>query len=174
MEVEKSLSTFIKEVVRQSKSNLTRQDRNVSKKLYNSIKGEYKVHKNSIGIYFTMEEHGEYLDKGVKGANPSLVKNGKQKAPNSPYKFTSKRPPMQSLSDWAKKKNIRFRNAKGQYDKGNYRSIGFWLQKRVYAQGIKPSLFFTKAFEGRFKKLPDSLIEKFGLDIDEQFNNIIK
>jgi hypothetical protein len=42
--------------------------------------------------------------------------------------------------------------------------LGFWLQKRIFAQGIKPSLFFTKPFEAAFKRLPDELIEKFGLD----------
>jgi len=50
------------------------------------------------------------------------------------------------------------------------------LQKRIFAQGIKPSLFFTKPFEAAFKRLPDELIEKFGLDAmnlfkDTQFKN---
>ena len=54
-------------------------------------------------------------------------------------------PPMQPLMQWAKKKNIRFRDEKGRFAKGNYRTIGFWLQKRIFAQGLKPTLFFLKS-----------------------------
>ena len=170
MEVEKHLATFIKEVVRQSKSNLTRQDRNVSKKLYNSIKGDFKVHKNSIGIYFTMEEHGEYLDKGVRGAGgtrnttskfnkrDNKGKIWKQKAPKSPFRFRDKKPSVKHFKEWARSKGLN----------------PYAVRESVYRQGIAPSLFFTKAFEGRFKKLPNELIDKFGLDIDEQFNDILK
>jgi hypothetical protein len=56
---------------------------------------------------------------------------------------------MEPLSKWAQKKNIRFE---------------MQTEQRIYAQGIKPSLFFTKPFEAAFKRLPDELIEKFGLD----------
>ena len=40
--------------------------------------------------------------------------------------------------------------------------------------GIKPSLFFTKPFEAAFKKLPDELVEKYGLDMEELFEDITK
>ena len=108
-----------------------------------------------------------YQDLGVKGKNPSLVKNGKQKAPNSPFKYKTKMPPMKSLMGWAKKKNIRFRDSQGKYTRGNYQTIAFWLQKRIFAQGIKPSLFFTKPFEKAYKELPDMLANDFGIDFDK-------
>jgi hypothetical protein len=44
-------------------------------------------------------------------------------------------------------------------------------RESVYHQGIKPSLFFTKPFEAAFKRLPDDLIEKFGLDAEKLFMN---
>ena len=106
-----------------------------------------------------------FLDKGVKGANPSLVKNGKQKGGNSPFSYKSKRPPMQPLADWAKKRNIRLRDEKGKYKKGNYKTIGFILQRSIFAQGIKPSFFFTKAFDNAFKRYPKLLTEAFLQDI---------
>lgn len=170
MEIEKHLSTFIKEVVRQSKSNLTRQDRNVSKKLYNSIKGDYKIHKNSIGLYFTMEEHGEYLDKGVKGKKSGSL------APKSPYRFgsgTGKKGGLtEGIKKWVKSRGFQFRDKQGKFM--SFESTAFLITRKIYNKGTKPSLFFTKAFEGRFKKLPNELIEKFGLDIDEQFNEAFK
>jgi len=69
--------------------------------------------------------------------------------------------------EWAKARNIRLRDEKGRYKKGNYRTIGFILQRSIYEKGIKPSLFFTKPFEKAFDNLPTELIEKFGLDIDD-------
>lgn len=168
-ELQLELEKFRNFVIQQARSNLTRNEKNVSKGLYQSLKGNVKAMPNSFSMDFEMNQYGQFQDKGVKGINPSLVKNGKQKAPNSPYSFKTKKPPMQPLMMWAKKKNLRFRNADGTYAKGGYRTLGFWLQKRIFAQGIKPSLFFTKPFEQAFKKLPDDLIEKFGLEAEKLF-----
>ena len=74
---------------------------------------------------------------------------------------------MQPLADWAKKRGIRLRDDKGRYKKGNYTTIGFILQKSLFEKGIKPSLFFTKPFEKAFIRLPEDIIEKFALDIDD-------
>jgi hypothetical protein len=166
-EVQRELSKFGRAVIKQSRSNLTRLNRNDTKDLYSSLDFDLKVHKNSFSFSFYMMEYGAFVDEGVRGANPSAVKNGKQKGGNSPYRFKNKRPPMQPLADWAKRKNIRLRTKDGKFAKGNYKSIGFILQKRIWAQGMKPTLFFTKPFEQAFSKLPDEILEKFGLDIDE-------
>lgn len=168
-EVQKELEKFRNYVIAEARKNLSNDKKNVSKGLYNSLKGNVKAMPNSLSMEFEMDIYGQFQDKGVRGANPSLVKNGKQKAPNSPFSFKNKKPPMEPLSRWAQKKNIRFRNADGTYAKGGYKTLGFWLQKRIYAQGIKPSLFFTKPFEAAFKRLPDLLIEKFGLDMVDLF-----
>lgn len=168
-ELQLELNKFRDYVISQAKANLTRGKKNVSKGLYNSIKGNVKASPNSFEMSFSMDEYGTYQDKGVRGANPSLVKNGKQKAPNSPYSFKSKKPPMQPLMAWAKRKNLRFRNADGTYRKGGYTTLGFWLQNRIFAQGIKPSLFFTTPFNKAYKNLPNQLVEKFGLDAEKLF-----
>ena len=49
------LDRFVKHVVSQAKKNLTTTNKNASKKLYNSIKGEAKAFPNSIGIYIDRE-----------------------------------------------------------------------------------------------------------------------
>jgi hypothetical protein len=82
-EVQKALDRFKDHIIAQAKRNLTNKDKNVSKKLYNSIEGEVKVFPNSIGMYFSMEEYGAYQDLGVKG------KKSASKAPKSPYRFGS-------------------------------------------------------------------------------------
>ena len=168
-EVKKVLVKFAKRVISRARANLTRNKKNVNKSLYNSLESKIKVSNKGYSLKFLMEDYGIFQDQGVKGANPSLV-NGKQKAPNSKFSFKSKMPPMQPLADWAKARHIRLRNAKGQFKKGNYRTLGFILQKRIFAQGIKPSLFFTRPFESAFRDLPDDLSS--GLIKD--FNKIMK
>ena len=164
------LQAFGKYVVQQSRSNLTKQKHNVTKDLYNSIHYKLDEKNGNFDLAFIMDEYGTFLDKGVKGADPSLVKNGKQKGGNSPYSFKSKRPPMQPLADWAKKRNIRLRDKEGKFKKGNYRTIGFILQRSIFAQGIKPSMFFTKPFLAAFDRYPQLLTKAFVQDI----TNILK
>ena len=163
--LQKELQSFGKYVVQQSRSNLTKQKHNVTRDLYNSIHYDLTEKNGNYDLAFIMDEYGTFLDKGVKGANPSLVKDGKQKGRNSPYSFRNKRPPMQPLADWAKKRNIRLRDKEGKFKKGNYRTIGFILQRSIFAQGIKPSLFFTKPFLVAFDRYPELLSEAFAQDI---------
>ena len=159
------LQSFGKYVVQQSRSNLTKQKHNVRRDLYNSIHYDLTEKNGNYDLAFIMDEYGTFLDKGVKGANPSLVKGGKQKGGNSPYSFRNKRPPMQPIADWAKKRNIRLRDKEGKFKKGNYRTIGFILQRSIFAQGIKPSMFFTKPFLAAFDRYPELLSKAFAQDI---------
>ena len=154
---QEALEAFKKFVIQQSRSRLSKSNKNVSKELYNSLKGNVKAMPNSILTTFEMEDYGIYQDKGVSGT---------KKKYNTPYSYTTKMPPVKPLAQWAKARNIRLRDEKGQYKKGNYQTIGFLIAKSIYTKGIKPSLFFTKPFEQAFKKLPNELIENFGLDVE--------
>jgi len=156
--LEYSLRQFAKYVVKQSRSNLTKNKKNVSKSLYDSIDYNLKVSPNEFTLSFIMDEYGMYQDKGVSGT---------EKKYNTPFKYTNKMPPIKPLADWAKFKNIRLRNEKGQFSKGNYKTIGFLISRSIYRKGIKPSLFFTKPFERSFNNLPNQVIEAFGSDIKD-------
>ena len=156
--VKDSLNKFAKYVVQQSRSNLTKGKKNVSKSLYNSIDYDLTVSPNSFSLSFIMDEYGMYQDKGVSGT---------KKKYNTPFKYTNKMPPIKPLADWAKFKNIRLRDAKGKFAKGNYKTIGFLISRSIYRKGIKPSLFFTKPFERSFKNLPDEVVKAFALEIKD-------
>ncbi len=155
---EAALEAFKNFVIQQSRSRLSKSNKNVSKELYNSLKGNIKVMPNSIAVEFEMEDYGIFQDKGVSGT---------EKKYNTPYSYKSKMPPVKPLADWAKSRNIRLRDEKGKFKKGNYNTIGFLIARSIYRKGIKPSLFFTKPFEQGFKKLPDELINSFGLDVED-------
>ena len=169
--VNKTIQMFRDYVIKESKDNLNRSKHNNTKGLYNSIKGEIVTEDKYTIVGFSMDNYGMFVDKGVKGADPSKVsKNAKitgQQAPDSPFSFKSKRPPSKFLEDWAKKKNIRLRDEKGRFKQGSYKTIGMIIAKSIWARGIKPSLFFTKPFEAGYKKYIDvDLIKAFGQDID--------
>ena len=169
--VNKTIQMFRDYVIKESKDNLNRSKHNNTKGLYNSIKGEIVTEDKYTIVGFSMDNYGLFVDKGVKGADPSKVsKNAKitgQQAPDSPFSFKSKRPPSKFLEDWAKKKNIRLRDEKGRFKQGSYKTIGMIIAKNIWARGIKPSLFFTKPFEAGYKKYIEvDLIKAFGQDID--------
>ena len=165
------LEKFKRYVIQQSRSNLSKSRKNDSKELYNYIKGEVVTQDNYSIVGFSMVDYGMYQDQGVKGADPSKVSKGSkirgQQAPNSKFKFKNKYPPTKPLEDWAKRKNIRLRDAKGKFKKGSYKTIGFIIARNIWARGIKPSLFFTKPFEEGYKKYIDTdLIKAFGQDVE--------
>ena len=178
-EVEKVLNTFKNYVIQQSKSNLSKDKKNFTKGLYNSIKGEIITENNYSIVGFSMEYYGQFVDKGVRGADPTQVSpNSKikgQQAPNSPYSFKSKMPPSKPLAEWAKKKNIRLRDDKGKFKEGSYKTIGIIIARNIWARGIKPSLFFTKPFEAGYKKYIDTdLMKAFGQDVETMVDYNLK
>lgn len=161
--VQEVLDEFKAYVIQQAKSNLTRMKKNSSKTLYNSIDGFVKEYKNSISIYFEMEDYGFYQDQGVSGT---------KKKYDTPYSYKSKMPPPSKLDKWIVRKGIAPRKQGGQFV--SRKSLQFLIARSIYTNGIKPSLFFTKPFEAAFKKLPDELIEKYGLDVEQLFESITK
>jgi len=181
-EVQKVLERFRNHVVSIAKRNLTKDTKMSSGNLYNSIKGEVKTMPNSISIEFFMEDYGVFQDQGVRGADPSKVSpNAKitgQQAPNSQYHFGSGKVGnyagfVRSMEKWVKRKNIRLRDKKGKFTKGNTKTIAHIIAGNIYNRGIKPSLFFTKPFESAYKNLPEELVEAYGLEAVKLFNQQI-
>jgi len=160
-EVQKALERFRDHVVSISKRNLTNKQKNSSKKLYNSIKGKVKANPNSFELEFSMEDYGVFQDAGVSGT---------RKKYNTPYSYKSKMPPVKAFDKWLVRKGIAPRE-KGKFT--SRKSLAFLIARSVYRNGIKPSLFFTKPFEAAYKNLPQELIDKYGLDAIELFNEQI-
>ena len=161
-EVQKELDKFRDYVVSQSRRNLSMLRKNSSKRLYQSIQGKVKAMPNSISIDFKMEDYGVFQDAGVSGV---------KKKYNTPYSYKSKMPPPKAFDKWIVKKGLAPR------DKGKFKgrkSLSFAIARSVFMNGIKPSLFFTKPFEDAYKRLPEELVEKYGLDALKLFNQQTK
>jgi hypothetical protein len=164
MSVESVLNNFGKRVVKEARTSLTKQKINVSKELYNSINYDLKVSKNSFEFTLNMVDYGKFIDKGVQG------KKSNKKAPNSPFKYRDKRPPVKVFDKWSIKKGIAPRNAKGQFISRTQNN--FRIANAVYNYGIKTTNFFTKPFESAFKSLPDEIINGYALTIDKLLANV--
>jgi hypothetical protein len=158
----KALQKFRDLVVAEAKANLKKMGKDTSGKLSNSIKGEVKEMPNSIGVYFEMEPYGNFQDKGV---------SGKQRKFDTPYSYKSKMPPPSAFDKWIVRKGIAPRSGTGKFQ--SRKGLQFAIAKSVFKYGIKPSLFFTKPFEAAYKTLPDTLIDKYGLDAEQLLNEIL-
>jgi hypothetical protein len=154
-ETKNILNKFAKYVIQQSRSNLTKNKKNSSKSLYNSLDFKYKTVNGGIGIQFLMDEYGLYQDKGV---------SGKKKKYNTPFSYKDKMPPSSALDKWSVRKGIAPRDKSGKFIPR--KSINFLIARSIYNKGIKPSLFFTKPFEKAYKDLPKDLVKGFINDIE--------
>tara|TARA_R110000751_G_scaffold40588_2_gene95876 strand:+ start:4029 stop:4661 length:633 start_codon:yes stop_codon:yes gene_type:complete len=110
-------------------------------------------------------DYWEFVDLGVKGAGGAARKTTskydkknnkgkmwKQKAPNSPFAYSSKRPPLTSILDWMKTKNVKPRSkGTGKFAKGTHKGLAFGIQESIFKQGLKPSYFIT-ATQKRIEK----------------------
>lgn len=180
-EIKKALNSFAKKVVIDAKNNLDNKGN-----LANSIKyKKIEVGKNWIMLSFQMLTYGLYVDKGVKGKDPSQISpNAKikgQQAANSPYKFGSgsSRGTFKKFSlkmaDFAKKRSIRFRQGKtGKFAKGGFKSMGYVIAKNIYFRGLKPSLFFTSAFNKHFEDIPEALKTAYASDAENYMRTTLK
>ena len=156
-EVEKILHKFAKYVVQQARTNLTKKNKNVSKKLYDSIDYRINTFKDSINMLFNMEEYGFFQDLGV---------SGKKRKYNTPYSYKSKMPPSTAFDQWVIRKGLKgTRDKKGKFIPR--KSLRYLIARGVYNNGIKPSYFFTLPFQRAFKFLPNEVRDGFIFDIEQ-------
>jgi len=164
---QETLEVFKMYVLNQSRSILSRKGKNVTSKLFQSLNGTVKEMKNSIFVEFEMEDYAYYQDRGVKGAKSSYPEIGKYGTLAKFGKGTGTKGGLtRGINKWVRARRFQFRDKKtGRFM--SYDSTAFLITRSVYNKGIKPSLFFTKPFERAFEKLPDALIEQFGLDVED-------
>lgn len=148
----KVLEAFLKAVAKQAKSNLTRSKKNVTKSLYDSI--DYEVLENQNGAIATLRmlPYGDYVDQGVSGTERKYT---------TPFSYTKKKPPLTNILEWVKARNLYLRDEKGRFKKGGQKSLASIIQNKIFTQGIKPTHFYTKAFEKYYKDLPKDIAEAY-------------
>jgi len=188
-ELKQVLNIFGKTVIANSKKKL---DSNSS--LAKSLKYELKESDKEVDIKFFMKQYGLFYDQGVVGKDPSKVSpNAKIKGQQgvgrdivtgqfkkSPYRFGSGKSRgtfknfAETMEKFARKKNIRFRNSKGQFSKGGFKSMGYVIASNIYNRGLRGSLFFTDPFMKAYKELIPKMEKGLVSDIENFFEAATK
>ena len=162
---QKELERFARNVVSKSKSNLTRKNRNASRKLHDSVSSFVKVMPNSFSLSFFMEEYGMFIDQGVKGVKGGVSLDNFSYKSKGGIRGLKGMPPPKAFDKWNIRRGRADRDEKGRFL--SRKQLNFKTAVGVFYYGIKPSMFFTSPFAAAFKNLPEDLIEAFGLDVEE-------
>ena len=166
------LDKFGKYVVQQARANLTRQNRNVSKELYNSIQWNAEASKSgeSFSATLSMLDYGQYQDKGVRGKIASPINTRE-----SPFRFGTgtgqKGGLTAAIQKWVRARRFQFRQENGRFM--SYDSTAFLVARSIYRKGIPATFFYSRPFNIAFKKLPAELIEAYALTPDD-FKEFLK
>jgi hypothetical protein len=170
MSVEAELNRFGKTVVKEAKTALTKQNRNVSKELFNSLKYDVKVSKNSFEMSIYMADYGKFQDQGVKGKSSSA------KAPQSEFQFgsgTGKKGGLTSgIFEWVKARRFQFSDRKtGKFM--TYKATAFLISRSIYQKGMKPTQFISKPFNAAFKNFSKDIVKAYGLEVNKLLSDTI-
>ena len=151
---EKLLNDFAERVIELAQKNLSSKGK--SGNLSKTLSYHLKLHKSgALDMDFLSAGYGTFVDKGVSGTERKY---------NTPYAYKTKQPPSSALDKWVVRKGLTgTRDSKGRFVPR--KSITFLIARSTKRYGIKPTNFFTNAFEEAFKDLPDDFTRKYGEDV---------
>ena len=135
-EFRKALDKYARYVVQQSRSNLTKQRNNASKSLYRSLGYNIK----GSQVTFEGNAYGEFLDKGVRGAESYYADKG---TASSPFKYKGKMPPPKAFEKWIRQRGIKGRDKKTGRFISN-KSLAYLIASKIKRDGIKSTSFFQR------------------------------
>ena len=173
--LERRLESFANQVVRESEAIL--QSKKGSTALGKSIRAVVSDDPSGFSVKFYMLDYGTFLDKGVSGnKNPISYSDG-TKMKSSPYRYTTKGPPIDILSRWIKKKGIKPKGlGKGRDKKtGQFLSgFAYLISKKIKREGIKSLSFFSRPLGINYKELQKTLLTEFKKDVSTYITTFTK
>ena len=161
--VDKVLDAFGKKVVDTARGILNAKGKNASGDLGSSLGYHLKVYDSgAVDMSFVAKGYAKFVDKGVKGSMSSA------KAPRSPYAFksSSKIANIGAIDKWVVRKGLQG----ARDDKGRFiprKSMVFLIARNIKLYGVKPSNFFTDAFNLAYKDLPQKFIDAYAKDVTQ-------
>ena len=155
---QKALSKFGKDVIIKAATYLQTRKRGYDTgKLMKSLDYDLGVAANSISLKIRMEDYGLAINegRGKSGAGPGVL--------------------YPKILEWVKRKGLRPRNSKGQYEAWRnkaqqQRGIAYVVTRKIHRFGYKGTGFFDDAFAQSYKKLPKKLTQAFALDLENFLN----
>ena len=174
--VERYLNQFGKKVADNAKKNLSKAKGSTA--LEGTIRSVVSFDEQGFNVKFYMADYGTFLDKGVSGNKKDRAFiNLKGERELSPYKYTTKGPPIDILSKWIKKKGIKPNGfGRGRSKKtGQYVSaFAYLISRKIKREGIKSISFFQKPLGIGYEKLKTELLKEMMLDIQTYITTFTK
>jgi hypothetical protein len=149
---------WLEGVVKLAKQNLANSDANASNALAQSISVEpITLTDSSFVVAIKANDYWKFVDLGVKGAVSS------SRAPNSPFQYRDKRPPIRPLQEWIAFKGIPM---EGRDKKAANRSFAINIANKIRREGLRATNFMSNAVtEDMVKVLTENIAEVLGKSI---------
>lgn len=166
--VHKAFDLFGKKVISTAKKILKAKGKNASGNLANSLDYDLHVYKSGdLELSFKGAGYAKFIDKGVKGSKSSA------KAPNSPYRYTTKQPPVGAIDKWVVRKGLSgARNERGQFIKR--KSLVFAIARSIKLYGIEATNFYRGALDQNMKTLPKQIARAYANDAAKFIKTVTK
>ena len=183
-QVESELALFAETVIAEARKNLRRKKKVTTGELLKSL--TYAIdtsQKDTTILNFVMKDYGRFVDRGVQGKDPYALpapgKNkkgdelqgakwyGKNRAPNSPYKFgsMSSRGLRGAINKWTIQKGIPgIRDKKGRFVPR--KSMQFMMTRSIYLAGLEATMFFTDPYNKNLVRFINKFLDAFIFDVD--------
>ncbi|QDP58875.1 MAG: hypothetical protein Unbinned5607contig1000_23 [Prokaryotic dsDNA virus sp.] len=169
LNMKETLQRFAQTVVSEARVNLTREKKDTTKSLSNSLAASVNKYTDSYVVEFLMDYYGIFVDQGVSGIHRKY---------DTPYSYKSKggkqglkgMPPTKAFDKWSIMKGIAPRDKKGRFLPR--KSVNFAIARSVFEKGIKPSLFFTKPFKQAFVALEREIGKDYKNEIESIFKKL--
>tara|TARA_R110000744_G_scaffold33804_1_gene79262 strand:+ start:425 stop:922 length:498 start_codon:yes stop_codon:yes gene_type:complete len=156
-EIKKVLTEVGKDIVNQSKKNLSAQNISTSGQLAKTMDSKAKIVSSSVELNISIAGHWEYMNYGVAGVGGVKADKSiwvKKKVTNNKYKYRDHIPPPSAFS-------------KITSDRGGQ----FAIAKSIFHTGLKTTLFFSNPFEAEVKGLSERIEESLAKSIEDSLGN---
>ena len=142
------VTKWLEGVVRLAKQNLANANAIASNSLAQSITVEpITLTDTSFVVAIVANDYWKFVDLGVKGAVSS------SRAPNSPFQYRDKRPPIRPIQEWIAFKSIPL---EGRDKQAANRSFAINIANKIRREGLRATNFMSNAAT---KEMVDVLTE---------------
>ena len=162
-------------VVREGKGILKKKKKTTSSNtLYNEFDYMVTSSKDNVTLewfFGNADDYWQFVDEGVRGAG-GFKGSGKARGQGSPFKYSTKMPPRQSLIEWIKNKPLKGRDKKGRFIKR--KSLAFLIQRSIFQKGLERTQFFSKPFTQQLKQQTENITNAFADDLELALEKTLK
>jgi hypothetical protein len=152
------VTKWLEGVVRLAKQNLANANAIASNSLAQSITVEpITLTDSSFVVAIKANDYWKFVDLGVKGAVSS------SRAPNSPFQYRDKRPPIRPIQEWIAFKSIPL---EGRDKQAANRSFAINIANKIRREGLRATNFMSNAVtEDMVAVLTENIAEVLGKSI---------